>query len=74
MNKKFLPIFIAFSLFSLFAPKANAASIKATNFDDLNLGATIVGPVGPEVETSLVDSNGQSLGDLTSSVSCPPRF
>ncbi len=74
MNKKFLPIFIAFSLFGLSAQKANAASLIPTNFDDLNLGATIVGPVGPEVETSLVNTSNQGLGDLTSSVSCPPGF
>ena len=74
MNKKFLPILAAFSLFGLLPQQANAASIKAINFDDLNLGATIVGPVGPEVETSLVNSDNQGLGDLTSSVSCPPGF
>ncbi|AFY57510.1 hypothetical protein Riv7116_5113 [Rivularia sp. PCC 7116] len=74
MNKKIFPIFIAFSLFGLSAQKANAASLIPTNFDDLNLGATIVGPVGPEVETSLVNANNQGLGDLTSSVSCPPGF
>ncbi len=76
MNTKFLPIFAAFSLLGLLPQKANAASFIPTNFDDLklNLGATIVGPVGPEVETSLVNSSGQGLGDLTSSVSCPPGF
>ncbi|MEM7716286.1 MAG: exosortase, PEP-CTERM interaction domain protein [Cyanobacteria bacterium P01_A01_bin.68] len=74
MNKKVFPIFIAFSLFGLSAQRANAASLIPTNFDDLNLGATIVGPVGPEVETSLVNPNSQGLGDLTSSVSCPPGF
>lgn len=74
MNKKFLPILAAFSLFGVLPQKANAASIIATNFDDLNLGATIVGPVGPEVETSLVNASKQGLGDLTSSVSCPPGF
>lgn len=74
MKKKFLPILFAFSLFGLLPQKANAASIIATNFDDLNLGATIVGPLGPEVETSLVNPSNQGLGDLTSSVSCPPGF
>ena len=74
MNKKILPIFIAFSLFGFLPQKANAASLTPTNFDDLNLGATIVGPVGPEVETSLVNSINLGLGDLTSSVFCPPGF
>ncbi|MEO1378442.1 MAG: exosortase, PEP-CTERM interaction domain protein, partial [Cyanobacteria bacterium J06635_10] len=74
MNKQFFPIFIAFSLLGLSAQRVNAASLIPTNFDDLNLGATIVGPVGPEVETSLVNSSNQGLGDLTSSVSCPPGF
>lgn len=74
MNKKLFPIFIAFSLFGLFPQKANAASLMPTDFDNVNLGATIVGPVGPEVETSLVNSSNQGLGDLTSSVSCPPGF
>ncbi|MEM1392931.1 MAG: exosortase, PEP-CTERM interaction domain protein [Cyanobacteria bacterium P01_H01_bin.150] len=74
MNKKIFSIFIAFSLFGLFSQKANAASIKAINFDELNLGATIVGPVGPEVETSLVNPINLGLGDLTSSVSCPAGF
>ena len=74
MNKKCLLILAAFTLFGLSPQKANAASLIPTNFDDLNLGATIVGPVGPEVETSLVNSSNQGLGDLTSSVSCPPGF
>ncbi len=74
MNKNLFSIFILFSLFGLLTQKANAASIIRTNFDDLNLGATIVGPVGPEVETSLVSPSNQGLGDLTSSVSCPVGF
>lgn len=74
MNKKILPIFIGLSLFGLSSQKANAASLIPTNFDELNLGATIVGPVGPEVETTLVNPDDFGLGDLTSSVSCPPGF
>jgi hypothetical protein len=49
---------------------AGAVPIAATDLDTLILGAKIVGPVGPEVNTSLVDANGNSLGDLSGSVSC----
>lgn len=50
---------------------ANALPITSSDFDGIVLGAKIVGPVGPEVETSLVNSVGQAIGDLASSVSCP---
>jgi hypothetical protein len=53
---------------------AGAVPIAATDLDTLILGAKIVGPVGPEVNTSLVDANGNSLGDLSGSVSCPAGF
>ncbi|GAC30979.1 hypothetical protein [Paraglaciecola polaris] len=49
-----------------------ALPIVSSDFDGLSLGAKIAGPVGPEVETSLVNSAGQAIGDLASSVSCPP--
>ncbi|MCW8092970.1 exosortase, PEP-CTERM interaction domain protein [Alteromonas sp. ASW11-130] len=51
-----------------------AAPITAVNYDTLNVGAMIVGPAGPEVETSLINSEGDSIGDLVSSVSCPAGF
>ena len=53
---------------------AVATPIIAVDFDSLNLGPMIVGPVGPEVEVSLLNSDGDSLGDLRSSVSCPAGF
>lgn len=73
-NQDLLKALVAFSLFGLLAREATAASITPTNFDDLNLGALIVGPVGPEVETSLVDADNQGLGDLESGVFCPAGF
>ena len=51
--------------------------ITPTDFGSLNLGAKIVGPVGPEVETTIVfDDAGASTGiaDLKSSVACDDRF
>ena len=74
MNTKFFPMLVAFTLFGVLPQKANAASIIPTNFDDLNLGVPIVGPVGSEVETSLVNASNQGLGDLTSGVFCPAGF
>ena len=65
---------ITFALVLAFTPATQAAPIAATDFDSLVLGATIVGPVGPEVESSLVDPGGLGLGDLSSSVSCPDGF
>ncbi|MBF2017824.1 MAG: exosortase, PEP-CTERM interaction domain protein [Rivularia sp. T60_A2020_040] len=74
MNKNIFSIITALTLLSLFPQKANAASIIATNFDNLSLGAAIVGPVGPFVETSLINANNQGLGDLKSGVFCPAGF
>lgn len=54
--------------------QAQAASFASTDLDSLSLGATIVGPVGPEVETTFVNADGEGIGDLTSSVSCPAGF
>lgn len=55
-----------------------AAPIVATNLSALSLGAKIMGPVGPDVETTLTftDSGGSVVGiaDLSSSVSCDARF
>ncbi|MEM8778730.1 MAG: exosortase, PEP-CTERM interaction domain protein [Cyanobacteria bacterium P01_G01_bin.49] len=69
-----LKTLLAFSFLSLASLEASAVSIAPTNLDDLTLGAKIVGPVGAEVETSLIDANGDGLGDLISSVSCPVGF
>lgn len=56
----------------------HAAPITATDLSTLPLGAKIVGPVGPEVETtiSFTDPSGNVIGiaDLISSVSCDARF
>ena len=59
----------------LLAPfSVQAATFTPADLDQLTLGAKIVGPVGPEVETSLINSSGEGLGDLSSSVSCPAGF
>lgn len=64
------------SLFVLNAVVSSAAAvtIEATNLDGLSLGVKIVGPVGPDVETSFVNGSGEAVGDLSSSVSCPGGF
>ncbi|MBD2841923.1 hypothetical protein IB285_06565 [Erythrobacter sp. KMU-140] len=49
---------------------ALAASIDAGDFADLELGAKIVGPRGPEVQTSLSNAGG-IFADITSYVACP---
>ncbi|NEP53852.1 MAG: exosortase, PEP-CTERM interaction domain protein [Moorea sp. SIO3C2] len=74
MTSKLAIALIAISVFELSAQEVSAASITPINLDDLTLGATITGPVGPTVDASLINGDGNSLGDLTSSVSCPVGF
>ncbi|WP_447968663.1 PEP-CTERM sorting domain-containing protein [Nitrospira sp. M1] len=62
------------SLLMLTAAHVGAVSIAPTDLDPLTLGARIVGPVGPTVDTSLVNAAGESVGDLQGSVSCPTGF
>lgn len=61
-------------IFLLFSQSSNATAITSVNYDTLLIGAKIVGPVGPDVEVSLINLNGDSVGDLSSSVSCPDGF
>lgn len=61
-------------ILGLAANSADALNIAPTDLGSLNLGAKIVGPVGPTVDTTLVNAGGNGLGDLTSSVSCPAGF
>ncbi len=60
------------------ATSIHAAALNATDLASLSLGAKIVGPVGPEVETTIAftDGSGAVIGiaDLISSVSCDARF
>lgn len=49
---------------------ALAKSLEAGSFMDLELGAKIVGPQGPEVKGSL-DTGEGSFADITSYVACP---
>jgi len=53
---------------------ASAVPISVIDFDSLDIGAKIVGPAGPDVEVSLINAAGESVGDLRSSVSCPQGF
>ena len=51
--------------------------ITPTDLSGLSLGAKIVGPVGPEVETTIAFDDGGTItgiADLASSVSCDDRF
>lgn len=63
---------LTFAVFG--SPVAHATIITATDLDSLSIGAKIVGPVGPDVEVSLINADGNSVGDLRSSVSCPDGF
>lgn len=67
--------FISIVLLSyFFSAAASAGPITATDLGALDTGAKIVGPVGPDVEVSLINADGDSVGDLRSSVSCPSGF
>ena len=74
MNSSRLGILVFFSLLILAIGHVGAVPLTATNLDSLPLGAQIVGPVGPTVDTSLVNAAGESVGDLQGSVSCPAGF
>ena len=50
--------------------KALAESLPAGDFGDLELGAKIVGPQGPEVKARLTNPAG-AFADITSYVACP---
>ncbi|MEL6816148.1 MAG: exosortase, PEP-CTERM interaction domain protein [Cyanobacteria bacterium J06598_3] len=73
MKRLLLPVAIL-GLVGLAAQQAQAAAFAPTDLDSLALGAKIVGPVGPEVETTFVNDSGDGIGDLVSSVSCPAGF
>lgn len=51
------------------APPENV--ITPTDFASLTFGGTVQGPLGPEVEASLVTEDGVSIGDIASRVQCP---
>tara|TARA_R110002110_G_scaffold236683_1_gene452611 strand:+ start:111 stop:752 length:642 start_codon:yes stop_codon:yes gene_type:complete len=53
------------------SPALADGPITLQDFNTLVLGATIVGPVGPEVEASLIGPDGASVGDINSRVQCP---
>ena len=74
MNPFRLGVFVFFILPILAIGRVGAVPIAPTNLDSRPLGARIVGPVGPTVDTSLVNAAGESVGDLQGSVSCPVGF
>ncbi len=48
-------------------------TLVAADFGELKLGAKIEGPVGPEVEGSII-ADGRSIGDIVSYVACPDEY
>ena len=58
----------------LAANSAEALIIAPTDLDTFAVGAKIVGPVGPTVDTAFLDGSGDGVGLLGSSVSCPVGF
>ena len=54
--------------------QAKAVTFVPTDLDSFNLGPLVVGPVGPQVETTFVNISGEGVGDLISSVACPFGF
>ena len=73
INTKLLNAAVVISFLELSSQAVGAVSITPIDLDTVQLGAQIVGPVGPTVDASLID-DGNSLGDLSSSVSCPANF
>ena len=71
MNRFKVAIAITLGITSVGVLQARAAEIEPTDLDSLRLGGTIVGPVGPEVDTTFVNTSGNGVGALSSSVSCP---
>ena len=63
--------------FMLLSTNYLLAQIDPTDLSSISLGAKIVGPVGPEVETTIAFDDGGTItgiADLASSVSCDSRF
>ena len=48
-------------------------NLVASDFGELKIGPKIEGPVGPEVEASIV-AGGRSIGDIVSYVACPEEY
>ncbi|MEO0378615.1 MAG: exosortase, PEP-CTERM interaction domain protein [Cyanobacteria bacterium P01_A01_bin.17] len=61
-------------LISSISLPAAAVTVTATDLDSLSLGPTIVGPVGPTVDTTFITADERGIGDFMSSVSCPAGF
>lgn len=76
-----IPTLVVFlvGLAMTFSALSHAAVISATDLSSISLGAKIVGPVGPEVESTISFIDGTSrdvigVADIISSVSCDARF
>lgn len=48
-------------------------TLVASDLGEIELGAKIEGPVGPEVEASII-VGGRSIGDIVSFVACPAEY
>lgn len=70
--QRFAPSIILLGFFV--SASASASLVSGVDLGALDVGAKIVGPVGPEVEVSLINADGDSVGDLRSSVSCPSGY
>ena len=58
----------------LIAPAALAAPVTPIDLDGLALGAFVVGPVGPTVDSNFETEDGGALGDFSGGAACPAGF
>ncbi len=66
--------FLSVSALLLMSFSAHGLMIAPTDLNTLALGARIVGPVGPTVDSSFMNAAGDGLGDMRGSVACPAGF
>ena len=74
MTRRATPIIFLSAAFLSAAAPAFAAPVTAVDLASIDRGATIVGPVGPQVEASLAIDDMTSIGDIVSQVDCPAGF
>jgi hypothetical protein len=53
---------------------AQSAPVTAIDLDTLTIGPKVIGPIGPEVESTFINSNNEGLADFVGSASCPAGF
>ncbi|MEO0500493.1 MAG: exosortase, PEP-CTERM interaction domain protein [Pseudomonadota bacterium] len=56
---------------STIAGSAQAEAVASTDLDTLARGGTIVGPVGPTVNASILSERGEAVADIVGQVDCP---